>query len=490
MKEGKGTQEVLDKLTTALDEFNSMESTDSLVAMTKYNLENLTAGDRIGEFPDDALNTYVQTVQPMIQALDAGQASQATVEQVQQAKAAVTNAYNTLYDQMNKPKENKWYMIVTNDPSKADFTLSAGGPNTHANGIGYSYVLVWQQTSVASTSTGASWTFSKDTTDNGRRYILQNARTGGYFGPYTGSGDSKYDYTTILWSTPRSFTVVPFGDGQIGLQTKEGYYVKYDGSVIPKYVNTYDYNFKDSGFSWSLEAVDDQHSDEYDEHTSESKEGYVVARAYPFDLDGTPYSTLTNEHLAGYEIVGKESADDKDSLVTAIKLKAIPTDEVVKAGTPVIYIMSGSVSADSKTDDFHAVPVLNTPLNAKVDTVNGLISVPATWNAPVSTWATFDVDSLTAINQGVQVLRRFAVVDVQLIKNTLAEGEEPDAIVYVKGAGIVNGIKKLEVVDVKQFVNVYTTDGILLRKHVDAASATNGLPKGVYIVGNKKVQVK
>ena len=490
VKEGKGTQEVLDKLTTALDEFNSMESTDSLIAMTKYNLENLTAGDRIGEFPDDALNTYVQTVQPMIQALDAGQASQATVEQVQQAKAAVINAYNTLYDQMNKPEENKWYMIVTNDPSKADFTLSAGGPNTHANGIGYSYVLVWQQTSVASTSTGASWTFSKDTTDNGRRYILQNARTGGYFGPYTGSGDSKYDYTTILWSTPRSFTVVPFGDGQIGLQTKEGYYVKYDGSVIPKYVNTYDYNFKDSGFSWSLEAVDDQHSDEYDEHTSESKEGYVVARAYPFDLDGTPYSTLTNEHLAGYEIVGKESADDKDSLVTAIKLKAIPTDEVVKAGTPVIYIMSGSVSADSKTDDFHAVPVLNTPLNAKVDTVNGLISVPATWNAPVSTWATFDVDSLTAINQGVQVLRRFAVVDVQLIKNTLAEGEEPDAIVYVKGAGIVNGIKKLEVVDVKQFVNVYTTDGILLRKHVDAANATVGLPKGIYIVGNKKVQVK
>ena len=38
--------------------------------------------------------------------------------------------------------------------------------------------------------------------------------------------------------------------------------------------------------------------------------------------------------------------------------------------------------------------------------------------------------------------------------------------------------------------NVYTLDGRLLRRQVKSTNATEGLPKGVYIVGNKKIVVK
>ena len=63
-------------------------------------------------------------------------------------------------------------------------------------------------------------------------------------------------------------------------------------------------------------------------------------------------------------------------------------------------------------------------------------------------------------------------------------------LIYVKGAGIVNGIENSKIVAIKHIVNVYTLDGVLIRKQVDAATATSGLKKGVYIVGNKKVLVK
>jgi hypothetical protein len=39
-------------------------------------------------------------------------------------------------------------------------------------------------------------------------------------------------------------------------------------------------------------------------------------------------------------------------------------------------------------------------------------------------------------------------------------------------------------------VNVYNVDGVLIKRHVKADTATEGLEKGIYIVGGKKVLVK
>ena len=39
-------------------------------------------------------------------------------------------------------------------------------------------------------------------------------------------------------------------------------------------------------------------------------------------------------------------------------------------------------------------------------------------------------------------------------------------------------------------VDVYTIDGVLIKRNVKAAEATRNLAKGIYIVGKKKVLVK
>ena len=47
---GNATQANYDKLVAALEAFKNLSNNDSTIAMARYNVENLTEGDRIGEF--------------------------------------------------------------------------------------------------------------------------------------------------------------------------------------------------------------------------------------------------------------------------------------------------------------------------------------------------------------------------------------------------------------------------------------------------------
>mgnify|MGYP006897747545 FL=1 len=55
---------------------------------------------------------------------------------------------------------------------------------------------------------------------------------------------------------------------------------------------------------------------------------------------------------------------------------------------------------------------------------------------------------------------------------------------------MLNDIKDVVIEDQKEKVDVYSIDGVLIRRNVARAGATNGLAKGIYIVGKQKVLVK
>jgi hypothetical protein len=57
-----------------------------------------------------------------------------------------------------------------------------------------------------------------------------------------------------------------------------------------------------------------------------------------------------------------------------------------------------------------------------------------------------------------------------------------------KNSDIPNTIKNISNSDKK--VNVYTLTGIKVRSSVCVESATNGLPKGIYIVNNEKISIQ
>lgn len=66
---------------------------------------------------------------------------------------------------------------------------------------------------------------------------------------------------------------------------------------------------------------------------------------------------------------------------------------------------------------------------------------------------------------------------------------EPEYRTPAEIAAGTDAIKDIEAED-GSTVDVYTLDGVLLRAKADAAKATEGLAKGVYIVGKKKVIVR
>jgi hypothetical protein len=61
-------------------------------------------------------------------------------------------------------------------------------------------------------------------------------------------------------------------------------------------------------------------------------------------------------------------------------------------------------------------------------------------------------------------------------------------------SSIAEGLQAVGIEDVEQegavAVNVYSIDGKLLRKNVDEKTATTGMDKGIYLVGDKKVAVE
>lgn len=59
------------------------------------------------------------------------------------------------------------------------------------------------------------------------------------------------------------------------------------------------------------------------------------------------------------------------------------------------------------------------------------------------------------------------------------------ANVYTTGASVPTGVSA--VAEVEGAVNVYNMQGVLLKENVNAAEALEGLAKGMYVVGNKKV---
>ena len=490
---GKATQATYDKLVAAVEAFKTLSTNDSTIAIARYNVENLTAGDRIGEFPQEDLDAYTTKVSALLEEYDNATGTVSS-DKMKELVGGLKDAYSALYDKMIKP-EGKWYVISTANANRQGMVLYAGGAHTHAFGNGYSYWLTNAYPAGAYESY-SHWTLTKD---KDGRYIPQNVGQGGFFGPYTGSGNDTYNYRPICWYEPKAFTIVPFGEGQVGFLSAEGYYVKNTGSWYAAGLEYFKADgsataFKNTALAWTIDASEEAHGEFTTEpYYSKCANHRVIAITMPYEYT-SPAQAVNDadkivEDIYPYQLVGKVTTNEGDSIITAYKLQMMDEIETVKGGTPVIYIMPGEKFDANVTSTITFSPVMNTPVSAEVDTINGLMSVPATWYTTEAHLGYFLEDSVVDEPKGTTIGYQRAVILPNLVKNLVSD-EEVDAIVYVKGAGMLNGINNAEIIAIKKFVNVYTTDGVLVRKHVDEAKATEGLKKGVYVVGNKKVLVK
>ena len=481
------TEATVELLRKAVADFNNKAVVDSIVAMAKLNIENFTAGERIGEFPEAALDTYKNAAQAALNTLeDKGNA--ATGDDNEAASKALVEAYDALYPTMVKPEAGKWYVVNSSLADTYGVIMAPGGSyGGHAN---WSYLGAgWDWANMDNAITDPYNCFVFEANEDGT-FNLLNAGTGFYNGPETGSGNSKYDYQVIQWYEPQPLTIVPFGDGQIGFRMKSGRYINYNNSVVMTYT-THDGTIgKDSQIAWELwTAKEDQGAEIIEEaYGSTLNQGRIMPITRSYDMQGVPTDNLTGAPLAGYRIVGRETEEGSaDSIVTAYKLQRYDDDAVIPAGTPVIYIVEGEydASAEKHSLTFHAI--VDGGVTSVPDTINGLVGQLDAINVPYE-YGYPHADSVNVDPAYQQLGYQRAHIAPWLVKEL--EGEQVDKIIYVKGAGILNGVANIKIEDAKEIVNVYSVDGILVRRNVKRENAVNGLAKGIYIVGKEKVLVK
>ena len=477
------TEATVELLRKAVADFNNKSVVDSIVAMAKQNIENFTAGERIGEFPEDALDTYVAAAQKAIDDFEA-KGDDVYGADYDAAGKALVEAYNALYPTMVQPVPGKWYVIGIADERVADAGLILSPGGNYGGKGGYSYWLNYEYTSTVYGDSWASFVFqaNEDGTFN-----LQNAGTGFYNGPETGSGNSNYDYHPIQWYEPVApVTIVPFGGGQIGLRINSGRYFEYSGGVVMNYATHDGTKGANSSLAWTITPTT-EFTENINEASYSLQQGRVMAITRACTLNGMP--SVDYGTLAGYKIVGKITAEGSaDSIVTAYKLQAYAEDEVIPAGTPVVYIAEGDTYDASVFYSTEFYPVVDAPVTSKPDTINGLAGNLDAFSTEVAHYGYFLEDSVVdePANTAIGYQRGFIIP--WLVKEI--EDAQVDKVIYVKGAGMLNGIVNARVEDATELVNVYSVDGVLVRSNVKRENATNGLAKGIYIVGKEKVLVK
>ncbi len=485
---GIATQNTIDLLKKAVINFNNVSVADSAIAMARLNAQNLTTGDLVGDFPSDALDTYTSEVYAAIDKYEAA-GDNLTGNEVTAVVNELKAAYDKLYPTMVKPEEGKWYVLQLSDqstPNRLKNVMTAGGWFGHNPGSSYSYWLT--KDSIENVAVNELTHFVFKANEDGS-FVIQNVGSGFFNGPETGSGNATYDYRPIQWYEPNPVTIIPFGDGQVGLRLKSGRYF-YQNPAWLNYGMTYETHDGtqglDSKYAWRIQPSEDL-TNGLVTNAQNVAQARAIAITKPYELQGLPVTDYGV--LQGYKVVGKLTADNSaDSIVTAYKLQALGEDEIIPAGYPVVYVAEGDKYDENVTYTATFNGIVNSEVTNLPDTVNGLAGNLDRILTPVAHMGYFLADSVVDEPAGTTIGVQRATLIPWLVK------ELPDArvdkIIYVKGNGMLNDIKDVVIEDQAEKVDVYSTDGVLIRRNVARANATDGLAKGIYIVGKEKVLVK
>ena len=485
---GIATQNTIDLLKKAVINFNNVSVADSAIAMARLNAQNLTTGDLVGDFPSDALDTYTSEVYAAIDKYEAA-GDNLTGNEVTAVVNELKAAYDKLYPTMVKPEEGKWYVLQLSDqstPNRLKNVMTAGGWFGHNPGSSYSYWLT--KDSIENVAVNELTHFVFKANEDGS-FVIQNVGSGFFNGPETGSGNATYDYRPIQWYEPNPVTIIPFGDGQVGLRLKSGRYF-YQNPAWLNYGMTYETHDGtqglDSKYAWRIQPSEDL-TNGLVTNVQNVAQARAIAITKPYELQGLPVTDYGV--LQGYKVVGKLTADNSaDSIVTAYKLQALGEDEIIPAGYPVVYVAEGDKYDENVTYTATFNGIVNSEVTNLPDTVNGLAGNLDRILTPVAHMGYFLADSVVDEPAGTTIGVQRATLIPWLVKEL--SDARVDKIIYVKGNGMLNDIKDVVIEDQKEKVNVYSIDGVLIRRNVARAGATDGLKKGIYIVGKKKVLVK
>lgn len=231
----------------------------------------------------------------------------------------------------------------------------------------------------------------------------------------------------------------------------------------------------DSPSSWTFEAVDETEI-ESGEITIRNNSATILTLPYAYDSERV--SDLNTENgVSTYAIKGV--SEDGSKLLLYSKL-------TFEAGEPMIVIAGDIAKYEESNEGTRMFLPLANEFTTEVKAANGIIGTLDYTKLPANTGIIKGASVVSTEDGGASLIGQRGYIDAAKIVN---DNEQPTDV-ELSISGIINNINAAATTAKATRVNVYTIDGVLVKKNVKPANAKDGLKKGVYIIGKNKVLVK
>lgn len=217
-------------------------------------------------------------------------------------------------------------------------------------------------------------------------------------------------------------------------------------------------------------------------YKKDAKVGEAQVMSIPFDV-----AYVFSNNYTAMKVLGVKEG--------YVQLQAYADDEIIPAGTPfIIKTDAENTETGTSAENFVMIDLvnqsveesLNLTYNYKPVVQNGLVSAPCAFTLEAGYGYLFS-DKVLVSEGGETVAAGTGFFNSEL-PATEDEGEYVLELTgQLTGEGVaVDGVEVLK----NQPVDVYTLAGVKIRSAVRMTEAVKGLPKGIYIVGGKKILVK
>lgn len=466
------TQADIDDLQAAIDAFEALwvdsAAMTSNMATAQKLIENAVIGTDYGQFDQTSVDklqsilSHAQAKQPLYLL---------TKEQFDAADKEMEDGLQEFHASMVVPAEG-WYYVVSNvsETNRPEDSQPTRGRLLYAAGYDANSNVLWGGTSAENeTNARAGWRLI----NYGNGYFaLQNIGSGWYLG----AGSSAAGSSIQMSDTVHMYRFISLGKGEMALQPEDHphLHAQWAGQKAVNWTGV-----AGSASSWTFEAVDDA---AFTEVKSFASSGLSII-TLPYSTTEAPYATSGGQ-VEFFDL----SAVKKDGEGMVLALDFSTHDGHLVAGTP--YLMRITVDGED--------PVLvdmlidhEAYITHHAGEANGLVGTlrSVVLNEGGRGYLKAGSDTIYATGaEAVTIAPQEGYIKPHNVNNL---GTEVSLMLVVAngGDGFVNAIKP--VLTLKgETVNVYTADGVLVRRHVKATEALNGLSKGLYIVGGQKVIVR
>lgn len=471
---GNATQALIDDLQAATDAFIA-EYADPQILSDSIAIAQAVATSAADSLIGDALGLYpqaaVDALQATIDEVNATVAVGMSMEAINSGIAALDAALATFRSSYNLPEVGGVYAIrglttvasnsralnaavyAQSNSSTLPLKSQAQDAGTDPIGMLESLNFMWKVEAVSAGS-----------------IMLRNLGTNFYLGTAEEEGDYAVN---VAEPTTVGLEPINMSTGGFNIKLGDGIYLNFAGQA--EHMCAWSDHEGWSNSSLQFEPIDVENWDGSTIWPITPGVYQIItlpfAAGNPNGLEGTAFQALGQYENAGAYTIELQEFNDN----------ALP------AGTPIVYMPDdATIESILVFTDYNSVDDI-------VYTTEGLTTENgALTGVIVDTEVT--EGGKVVLDEGASVIIGGKSVPYTVTGNTgyfnyVTTETAGDASITLS-ENIVDGISTTKLTDANALVDVYTISGVQVRKAVKAANATNGLPKGIYVVGGEKTIVK